>query len=53
MHSRTEALLPAAVDEWQQHFAALLQVRVGLHACKRTIILRWLSRIHMLVLAAP
>lgn len=25
MHSRAEALFPAAVDEWQQHFGALLQ----------------------------
>ena len=29
MQSRTEELLPAAVDEWQQHFAAVLQVRSG------------------------
>jgi hypothetical protein len=25
MHSRAEALFPAAVDEWQQHFGAVLQ----------------------------
>ena len=29
MHSRTEELFPAAVDEWQQHFAAVLQVGAG------------------------
>ncbi len=29
MHSRTEELFPAAVDEWQQHFAAVLQVGMG------------------------
>lgn len=29
MHGRTEELFPAAVDEWQQHFAAVLQVGLG------------------------
>lgn len=30
MHSRTEELFPAAVEEWQQHFAAILQVGLDL-----------------------
>ena len=53
MHSRTEALLPAAVDEWQQHFAAVLQVHVGLHNCKLTMMLSWPCQLGKLVLAAP